>query len=170
VELVDEILGRHGLRGPAAPCAAQGKDSTAYATAQHVVKIPHAERRDQVDTEAIVGPAAHAAGVRTPVLVAWAHEADLAYTVWERVPVVSGTCSTGGSTTGTTTSSTGGTAGGSSTGSTGSASGGSGGAGGQPEGVMNFSCGIGTRGPARDLLSGWSLLALLALGRRSRRR
>jgi aminoglycoside phosphotransferase (APT) family kinase protein len=85
MELVDDILRRHGLDdSPSAPLAEQGQDFATYATRGYVVKVAHAERRDQVYTEALVAPAARAAGVRTPRLLAWARESDLAYSVWER--------------------------------------------------------------------------------------
>ena len=63
----------------------QGKATAAYATRRHVVKIAHESCRDQMYTEALVAPLARGVGVRTPALIAWARQPDLAYSVWERV-------------------------------------------------------------------------------------
>ena len=85
MKLVDDLLTHHGLDGPAELLPLQGRDTTAYATRRHVIKIAHEARRDQVYTEALVAPLARAAGVRTPALVAWARRPDVAYSIWERV-------------------------------------------------------------------------------------
>ena len=77
--LADELLARHGLAGAAEALPLQGKATRAFATATHVVKIAHPEHRDHVLTEALVVPLVRAAGVRTPALVAWAREPELAY-------------------------------------------------------------------------------------------
>lgn len=82
--LVREVLRRHGLQGPASLLPAQGRSTLAYGTEHHVIKIARPEQRDEVHTEALVAPLARAAGVRTPALVAWAREPELAYGVWER--------------------------------------------------------------------------------------
>jgi Ser/Thr protein kinase RdoA (MazF antagonist) len=83
---IDDILRGQGLDGPAVLLAQQGQGTVAYATERHVIKIARAGCSDQVLTEALVAPAARAAGVRTPALLAWASLPDLAYSVWERVP------------------------------------------------------------------------------------
>ena len=84
--LVDDLLRRHGLAGPAALLPLQGKATAAWATRDCVIKIPHEPYRDEVLTEVLVAPLALAAGVRTPTLLAWARGPDLAYSVWTRVP------------------------------------------------------------------------------------
>jgi aminoglycoside phosphotransferase (APT) family kinase protein len=83
--LVDDLLTRHCLDGPAELLPVQGTCTAAYATRRHVIKIAHEACRDQIYTEALVAPLARAAGVRTPALVAWARGPDVAYTIWERV-------------------------------------------------------------------------------------
>jgi Ser/Thr protein kinase RdoA (MazF antagonist) len=83
--LVEQLLRRHGLSGPATRVPIQGKASEVHATASHIIKIAHPHTLDEVYTEAVAAPAARAAGVRTPALVAWAREPDRAYSIWERI-------------------------------------------------------------------------------------
>jgi hygromycin-B 7''-O-kinase len=83
--LIEDILARHGLDGPATLLPMQGRSTTAWATARHVVKVPHAAHRREVARETLAAPLARAAGVRTPALVAWAFDDETAYSIWERV-------------------------------------------------------------------------------------
>jgi fructosamine-3-kinase len=80
--VIDEILRRHGIAGPATLFASQGAGAFTWSAGPFVVKIARAGASDELRREALAGPAARAVGVRTPALVA---DGDGAYNLWERV-------------------------------------------------------------------------------------
>jgi Ser/Thr protein kinase RdoA (MazF antagonist) len=80
--LIHEILARHGIAASPALMARQGLGAFTWQAGDFVVKIARDGCGDELRREAIVGPAARAAGVRTPCLVA---NGDGAYNVWQRV-------------------------------------------------------------------------------------
>jgi aminoglycoside phosphotransferase (APT) family kinase protein len=81
-EVIDEILRRHQIVGPAVLVPRQGSGSFTWAAGAFIIKIAREGCADEMRREAIAAPAARAAGVRTPALVA---DGDGVYNVWERV-------------------------------------------------------------------------------------
>lgn len=80
--LIDEILARHGIGASATLVPRQGLGAFTWQAGDFVVKIAREGCGDELRREAIAGPAARAAGVRTPKLVA---DGGGAYNVWQRV-------------------------------------------------------------------------------------
>jgi aminoglycoside phosphotransferase (APT) family kinase protein len=80
--VIEEILRRHGIDGPATLLPRQGVGAFTWAAGAFVVKIARERCADELRREAIAGPVARAAGVRTPALVA---DGDGVYNVWQRV-------------------------------------------------------------------------------------
>jgi len=80
--MIDEILRRHGIAGPAVLVARQGVGAFTWEAGAFIVKIAREGCADELRREAIAGPAARAVGVRTPALVA---DGNGVYNVWQRV-------------------------------------------------------------------------------------
>ena len=80
--LIDEILARHGIDASPALVPRQGLGAITWRAGDFVVKIAREGCEDELRREAIAGPAARAAGVRTPSLVA---DGEGVYNVWQRV-------------------------------------------------------------------------------------
>ena len=82
IDVIEEILRRHGIDGPATLVARQGIGAFTWAAGAFIVKIARAGCGDELRREAIAAPAARAVGVRAPALVA---DGAGAYNVWERI-------------------------------------------------------------------------------------
>jgi len=82
---VEELLARLGIDGPAVAVARQGVSAHAWVAGGAIVKLAREGCADDIAREVIAGPAARAAGVRTPALVASSHGDGEAWCVWERV-------------------------------------------------------------------------------------
>ncbi|HEY7501913.1 MAG TPA: aminoglycoside phosphotransferase family protein [Vicinamibacterales bacterium] len=90
VDPVDDILTRHGIRGPWEPLTWTGVANRIYATRDAVLRIAtdHAEAVEDARTESVAAPIARAAGVLVPQLVAFDDSrtlVDRPYSIWERV-------------------------------------------------------------------------------------
>jgi aminoglycoside phosphotransferase (APT) family kinase protein len=87
---IDAIFARHGVRGSWAPMAATGIANRIYATNDVVLRVAVGSEESISDarTESIASPAARAAGVITPALLAFDDSRtliDRPYSLWERV-------------------------------------------------------------------------------------
>src|ERR1044071_2922285 len=88
--VIDAIFTRHGERGPWAPMAATGIANRIYATDDVVLRVAVGSEESISDarTESIASPAARAAGVMTPSLLAFDDSRtliDRPYSLWERI-------------------------------------------------------------------------------------
>lgn len=87
---VNAIFLHHGIAEPWAPLAATGIANRIYATSSVVLRIAtdHPEALGDARTESVAAPVVHAAGIRTPALIAYDDSrqiVDRPYTLWERV-------------------------------------------------------------------------------------
>ena len=87
---VDVILDFHGIAGPWKPLKVTGAANRIYATEDIVLRIATEHRDAVVDaqTESLAAPAAFAAGIMTPRLIAFDDSGRLLngpYSIWERV-------------------------------------------------------------------------------------
>jgi len=71
--LVDAMFARHGIPGPWAPMPATGIANRIYTTREVVLRVAtdHAESLLDARTESVAAPAAYAAGIQTPRLIAF---------------------------------------------------------------------------------------------------
>src|SRR5688572_20896349 len=88
--LVDALLAQHGIHDPWTPLPATGVANRIYATRSVVLRVATDDREavDDARTESVAAPAARAAGIRTPGLIAFDDSRDLLdrpYSLWERV-------------------------------------------------------------------------------------
>ncbi|MGZ3429553.1 MAG: hypothetical protein ACXVCV_23040, partial [Polyangia bacterium] len=83
--VIEEILRRHGIDATAALLPRQGNGAYAWAAGAVIVKIARSGCSGETACETVAAPIARAAGVRTPALLASAHDGELAYSIWERV-------------------------------------------------------------------------------------
>lgn len=87
---VNAIFLHHGIAEPWAPLAATGIANRIYATSSVVLRIAtdHPQALGDARTESVAAPVVHAAGIRTPALIAYDDSrqiVDRPYTLWERV-------------------------------------------------------------------------------------
>jgi aminoglycoside phosphotransferase (APT) family kinase protein len=87
---IDALLRAHGLAAPWEPLVATGIANRIYATRDVVIRVAHDDPEALADahTEWLAAPAAHAAGVLTPRLIACDDSRRLVatpYSIWERV-------------------------------------------------------------------------------------
>src|SRR5215469_12721204 len=87
---VDVILDFHGIAGPWKPLKVTGMANRIYATEDIVLRIASEHPDAVVDarTESVAAPAAFAAGIMTPRLIAFDDSGKLVnrpYSIWERV-------------------------------------------------------------------------------------
>jgi aminoglycoside phosphotransferase (APT) family kinase protein len=87
---VDAILAAHRIDGPWTPLNTTGLANRIYATRDVVLRIAtdHPDAVPDARTESIAAPAAHAAGIRTPRLIAFDESrsiVDRPFSLWERV-------------------------------------------------------------------------------------
>jgi aminoglycoside phosphotransferase (APT) family kinase protein len=90
VDPVSTIFAHHGVPGPWSPLAEAGLATRIYATAAVVLRIAADDEEATTDAraESVAAPAARAAGVRTPALLAFDDSralVDRPYSLWERV-------------------------------------------------------------------------------------
>jgi len=81
-EVIDEILRRHGIEAPASLVEKQGIGAFAWQAGDVIVKIAREGCAEELRREALAGPWARAAGVRTPELIA---DGKGVYNIWRRV-------------------------------------------------------------------------------------
>src|SRR5262249_35699013 len=89
-DLVAAMFARHGIPGPWAPMRATGVANRIYATQEVVLRVAtdHAESVLDARTESVAAPAAYAAGIQTPHLIAFDDSRtllDRPFSLWERV-------------------------------------------------------------------------------------
>src|SRR5262249_23915275 len=89
-DLVDAMFERHGIPGPWAPMRATGVANRIYATQEVVLRVAtdQAEIFWDARTESVAAPAAYAAGIQTPRLIAFDDSRtllDRPFSLWERV-------------------------------------------------------------------------------------
>ncbi|MBW3570133.1 MAG: aminoglycoside phosphotransferase family protein [Gemmatimonadetes bacterium] len=89
-ELVRAMFARHGVRGPWAPLHATGVANRIYATRDVVLRVAtdHPDAVPDARTESVAAPAAFAAGILTPRLIAFDDSrsvVDRPFSLWERV-------------------------------------------------------------------------------------
>jgi Ser/Thr protein kinase RdoA (MazF antagonist) len=89
-DLVDALFARHGVPGPWVPLRATGIANRIYATQEVVLRVAtdHPEAVSDARTESVAAPAAHAAGIQTPRLLAFDDSrtlVDRPFSLWERV-------------------------------------------------------------------------------------
>lgn len=89
-ERVDAILSEYAIRGPWAQLASTGVSNWVYATADVVLRVATDDRESVPDarTESVAAPAAHAAGILTPRMIAFDDSrtlVDRPFSLWERV-------------------------------------------------------------------------------------
>src|SRR5215831_19548662 len=87
---IDVILYFHGIAGPWKPLKVTGVANRIYATEDIVLRIASEHPDAVVDarTESVAAPAAFAAGIMTPRLIAFDDSGKLVnrpYSIWERV-------------------------------------------------------------------------------------
>lgn len=85
---VDAIFERHGIRGAWTELRTTGIANRVYATDDVVLRVAVAtdEGLSDARTESIAAPAAHAAGIATPRMLAWDDSFfERPYSLWERV-------------------------------------------------------------------------------------
>jgi aminoglycoside phosphotransferase (APT) family kinase protein len=88
--LVDPMFARYGIAGPWAAMPATGVANRVYATRDVVLRVAtdHPEAVSDARTESVAAPVAHAAGIRTPRLIAFDDSrtlVDRPFSLWERV-------------------------------------------------------------------------------------
>ena len=88
--IVSALLNRHGVGDRWTPLPATGIANYIYATDEVVLRVAtdHPEGFRDARTESVAAPVAHAAGVRTPRLIAWDDSREIIpgpYSLWERV-------------------------------------------------------------------------------------
>ena len=84
------MFAAHGVRGPWEPLPATGEVNHIYATRDVVLRVgaDHPDTVADARTEAVAAPAAHAAGILTPRLIAFDDSRSLTdrpYSLWQRV-------------------------------------------------------------------------------------
>lgn len=89
-DLVDAMFAAHGIRGPWAPLPATGVANRVYATRDVVLRVAtdHPDGFPDARTESVAAPAAYAAGIPTPRLIAFDDSRALVerpFSFWERV-------------------------------------------------------------------------------------
>jgi aminoglycoside phosphotransferase (APT) family kinase protein len=87
---IADILRAHGLKGPWEGLTATGLANRIYATSEVVIRIAtdHPEAEEDARTESVAAPAARAAGILVPQLIAFDDSRSLVdrpYTIWERI-------------------------------------------------------------------------------------
>ncbi len=87
---VDAILSAHGIPGPWSELPSTGVANRIYATRDVVLRVAtdHAEAFADARTESVAAPAARAAGIRVPRLIAFDDSWTLVerpYSLWERI-------------------------------------------------------------------------------------
>ena len=87
---VDALLAAHGLSAPWQPLHSTGLANRIYGTSTVVLRVAtdHPEAVPDARTESVAAPIAHAAGIRTPRLLAFDDSrtiVDRPFSIWERV-------------------------------------------------------------------------------------
>lgn len=87
---IDAIFARHGLSGPWRRLSSTGLANYVYATADVVLRVAtdHPDGVRDARTESVAAPAARAAGIQTPRLIAFDDTrtiVDRPFSLWERV-------------------------------------------------------------------------------------
>ena len=87
---IDAMFALHGIRGRWSPLPTTGLANRVYATHDVVLRVAtdHVEAVPDARTESVAAPAAHAAGIRTPRLIAFDDSralVDRPWSLWERV-------------------------------------------------------------------------------------
>lgn len=90
-ELIDAMFARHGASGPWEELPSTGAANRIFATEDVVLRVAsdHPEAVPDARTESVAAPAAHAAGILTPRLIAFDDTRTLVgrpFSLWERVP------------------------------------------------------------------------------------
>ena len=88
--VIDMLFARYGIRDRWTPLPATGVANTIYATRDVVLRVAtdHPEAITDARTESVAAPVAHAAGIRTPRLIAFDDSrvlVDRPFSLWERI-------------------------------------------------------------------------------------
>jgi aminoglycoside phosphotransferase (APT) family kinase protein len=88
--LIDAILSKYGVRGPWEPLVATGVANWIYATRDLVLRVAtdHPDGVPDARTESVAAPAAHAAGILTPRMIAFDDTrtiVDRPFSLWDRI-------------------------------------------------------------------------------------
>ena len=89
-ERVDAVLAKYGVQGPWEQLPSTGVSNWIYATAHVVLRVAtdHPDGVPDARTESVAAPAAHAAGILTPRMIAFDDTrtlVDRPFSLWERV-------------------------------------------------------------------------------------